>query len=198
MIEGSFIEDKDVRQGGEDEVEDESEEPAAGVRSVPTRAGCSACVTHHVMRNSVTSCRRQSSRGNWLMHAYLPGVKERYSLAGRNCQVVGGSAVGISRTLEVALRAYAGCFAGRSVAHIASKAKVSKNSRKISIVTVAVAAGVSPPEGRMRGLGSRGRRGQRELVSMEKHKQVEVIIPKIKLQRLSSKRGTFFPLSQAS
>lgn len=77
MIEGSFIEHKDVGQGGEDEVKYESEEPGEGVRSFPTRAGCMACVTDHVMRNSVASCRRQSSRGHWLMHAYFPGVKER-------------------------------------------------------------------------------------------------------------------------
>lgn len=83
--------------------------------------------------------------------------------------------MGMSRTLEVALGAYAGCFAGRSVAHIASKAKVSKNSRNISIVTVAVAAAVSAPECRMRGRLSGGRCRQLEFVSKEKRKQADVI-----------------------
>ena len=34
MIEGSFIEDEDVGQGGEDKVNDDAEEPGGGIRSV--------------------------------------------------------------------------------------------------------------------------------------------------------------------
>lgn len=57
---------------------------------------------YHVMRYSVTSCLRQSSRGQALSYAAREGCTEKYFDAGTYCQVVAGRAklVGSSFALE--------------------------------------------------------------------------------------------------
>ena len=79
MFHGGFIEDEDVGQRAKDKIEHQAKEPdRRNVRKrFPQRAECRACATHHAMRKRVTSCRRQSSRGNWLIYAYFRGVKDR-------------------------------------------------------------------------------------------------------------------------
>ena len=54
--------------------------------------------------------------------------------------------MGISRRLEVGLKACVGCFAGRRVAHMGSNTKVSKNSRTISMATVTIVVALGGQE----------------------------------------------------
>lgn len=73
-----------------------------------------------MMRNKVSSWRRQSSRGHWLMYADSRGLKLKYWLAGLYSHLFCAAyeaEVGTSLTLErVALGMWPVVCAGKSVA----------------------------------------------------------------------------------